>query len=51
LPTTGNAHLRRILTKTAWAYRYRAAFKRRLRQQRDGAPQWLADISWRAQQR
>ena len=48
---TGNAHVRRILTEAAWAYRYPPAFKGRLRQQRDGAPQWLADISWRAQQR
>lgn len=48
---TGNAHVRRILAEAAHAYRFPPAFKGRLRTQRQGAPQWLVDISWRAQQR
>lgn len=48
---TGNPHVRRAITEAAWAYRYPPAFKGRLAQQKQGAPQWLVDISWRAQDR
>lgn len=48
---TGNRHVRRAVTEAAWAYRYPPSFKGRLAVQRQGAPQWLADISWRAQER
>ena len=47
----GNAHVRRAVTEAAWAYRYPPAFKGRLALQKQGAPQWLSDISWRAQER
>jgi transposase len=47
----GNHHLRRALVESAWSYRYPPAFKNRLRQLRQGAPQWLVDLSWRAQDR
>lgn len=47
----GNRHVRRALTEAAWAYRYPPSFKGRLALQREGAPQWLTDLSWRAQVR
>ena len=47
----GNRHVRRALTEAAWAYRYPPSFKGRLALQREGAPQWLVDLSWRAQER
>jgi transposase len=37
--------------EAAWAYRYRPSFKGRFALQRQGAPQWLVDTSWRAPQR
>jgi len=48
---TGNRHVRRALTEAAWAYRYPPSFKGRLALQRQGTPQWLVDLSWRAQER
>ncbi|HET6344423.1 MAG TPA: IS110 family transposase, partial [Myxococcota bacterium] len=47
----GNRHVRRALTEAAWAYRYPPSFRGRLALQRQGAPQWLVDLSWRAQER
>lgn len=47
----GNAHLRRVLVEAAWAYRYPPAFKGRLAALKKGHPQWLVDISFRAQER
>ena len=47
----GNAHLRRVLVEAAWAYRYRPAFKGRLAALKKGHPQWVVDISFRAQER
>jgi transposase len=47
----GNAHLRRVLVEASWAYRYPPAFKGRLAARKKGQPQWLVDISFRAQER
>lgn len=48
---TGNAHVRRVLTEAAWAYRHRArrtaCLRRRLRDQ----PACVQELSWKAQSR
>jgi transposase len=50
---TGNAHLRRVLVESAWAYRHRPAVNGRLLKRQRSVP--LSDaakqIAWRAQQR
>jgi transposase len=50
---TGNAHLRRVLVESAWAYRHRPAVNGRLLKRQRSLP--LSDaakqIAWRAQQR
>ena len=47
----GNAHVRRIVTEAAWAYRHRPAIGRLLAQRQQGQPAALTEIAWRAQHR
>jgi transposase len=47
----GNAHLRRIVTEAAWAYRHRPAIGRLLAQRQRGQPAAITEIAWRAQHR
>lgn len=48
---TGNAHLRRILTESAWSYRYKPALKGEIRRRQNGQSPRVQDIAWRAQDR
>lgn len=48
---TGNAHVRRILTESAWAYRFRPAMSRAIRQRGGGASPDVKRIAWKAQER
>ena len=50
---TGNAHLRRVLVESAWAYRHRPAVNGRLlkRQRALSLSDEARHIAWRAQQR
>jgi len=48
---TGNAHVRRILTEAAWAYRVPARVSRFLFERQKDLPKPIRDISWAAQER
>ena len=47
----GNAHLRRVLGESAWAYRFRPRIIGRLRKRQEGLPESVTDIAWKAQER
>lgn len=48
---TGNGHLRRLLTESAWAYRHPPRKDWHLRKRSEGASPELLRISWKAQHR
>lgn len=48
---TGNGHVRRILTESAWAYRFRPAMSRAIRQRSRAASPEVLSIAWKAQER
>lgn len=48
---TGNAHLRRVLVQSAWAYQYRPSLSVELRRRQVGCSVEVREISWKAQQR
>ncbi len=48
---TGNAHVRRVLIESAWAYRYPARMSRELVVRNEGQSKAVRDIAWRAQLR
>jgi transposase len=48
---TGNAHVRRLITEAAWAYRHRPKLYPKLRKRQEGLDQRVKDIAWKAQQR
>jgi transposase len=47
----GNGHARRILVESAWAYRFRPALSRSIRQRNEGLPPETQATAWKAQQR
>jgi transposase len=47
----GNGHVRRILIEAAWAYRFRAAKSRAIRERSRGVAPGVERIAWCAQQR
>lgn len=48
---TGNGHVRRVLTESAWAYRHPARRTPYLRRRTQGLPKEIQDLSWKAQVR
>ena len=48
---TGNAHLRRVLVESAWAYRFRPNLGGRLRARQRGLSEEVKAIAWKAQHR
>jgi transposase len=48
---TGNAHLRRVLVESAWAYRYAPHVGPTLRRRQAGVDPTVKDIAWKAQHR
>lgn len=48
---TGNAHLRRVLIESAWAYQYRPWVGGHLLQRQQGLDQHVKDLAWKAQGR
>jgi transposase len=48
---TGNAHLRRILVESAWAYRHRPAVGGLLRKRQQGLDPGVRELAWKAQRR
>jgi transposase len=48
---TGNAHLRRVLVESAWAYRHRPAKGHRLCKRQRDLPSEVNEIGWKAQHR
>jgi len=48
---TGNAHLRRVVTEAAWAYRHRPHIGAALRQRQAGVSAPICAIAWKAQHR
>lgn len=48
---TGNAHLRRVLIESAWAYQHRPAVSAALRRRQQGLNPSLTELAWKAQQR
>jgi len=48
---TGNAHLRRVVIESSWAYRHRPAVGLQLRRRQEGQSAEVCAISWRAQHR
>jgi transposase len=48
---TGNAHLRRVIIESAWAYQYRPWIGGFLRKRQQGLDQEVKDIAWKAQGR
>jgi transposase len=48
---TGNAHLRRIVTEAAWAYRHRPAVGAALRKRQAPVSADVKEIAWKAQHR
>jgi len=48
---TGNAHLRRVVTEAAWAYRHRPAIGATLRRRQQGVSEEVKEIAWKAQHR
>jgi len=47
----GNGHARRILVESAWAYRFRPALSRAIRDRNEGLPPEIQSAAWKAQQR
>lgn len=48
---TGNAHIRRVLFESVWAYRHRPSMGAALKQRQKDLPQHLKEIGWKAQHR
>ena len=48
---TGNAHLRRVIVESAWAYQYRPWLGGHLLKRQHGLDQEIKDIAWKAQWR
>lgn len=48
---TGNAHLRRVIIESAWAYQYRPWLGGLLLKRQQGVDQQVKDIAWKAQWR
>jgi len=48
---TGNAHLRRVLTEAAWAYRARPSIGAELRRRQRDQSETIKEIAWKAQHR
>lgn len=48
---TGNTHVRRLLTESAWAYRHRPSLYPTLRKRQEGLDEEVKAIAWRAQMR
>ena len=48
---TGNAHLRRIMVESAWAYQFRPWISRELVKRQQGLDAEIVEISWKAQRR
>jgi len=48
---TGNAHLRRVIVESAWAYQYRPWVGGFLRKRQQGLDQDIKDLAWKAQWR
>ena len=48
---TGNAHLRRVVVESAWAYRHRPSVGYELRRRQQGLAPQLTEIAWKAQHR
>jgi transposase len=48
---TGNAHVRRVLTEAAWAYRHPARRTTVLRRRLEGQPEEIQQLAWKAQVR
>jgi transposase len=48
---TGNTHVRRILTETAWNYRFRPRPSRAIRKRRESLPREIVAIAEKAEQR
>lgn len=48
---TGNRHIRKLLIESAWSYRHKPVVSRHLKKRQEGQPQWILDISWKAQHR
>lgn len=48
---TGNAHVRRIIVESAWAYRHRPIVAGVLKKRQEGLPDEVKAIAWKAQQR
>lgn len=51
ITTTGNAHLRRVIIESAWAYQYRPWIGGYLLKRQQGLDQEVKDIAWKAQWR
>lgn len=47
----GNGHVRKILTEAAWAYRFRPAKSRLIRERSRGVSPQVEQLAWRAQER
>src|SRR5581483_10114416 len=48
---TGNAHLRRVIVESAWAYQYRPWLGGFLKKRQEGLEQEVKHIAWKAQRR
>ena len=48
---TGNSHVRRVLIESAWAYRFQARVSIALRKRQEDLPDYINQISWKAQLR
>lgn len=48
---SGNAHVRRVLIEGAWAYRFQARVSIALRKRQEDLPDYINQISWKAQLR
>jgi len=48
---TGNSHLRRIVVEAAWSYRLRPGVGPALRKRKEGVPEEIKEIAWKAQHR
>ncbi len=51
LTKAGNAHLRRIVSESAWSYRHRPSIGAGLRKRQEGVPVEIKEIAWKAQNR
>jgi len=48
---TGNAHLRRVMVESAWAYRHRPSCRGALKKRQAGQPEAVRALAWKAQHR